>query len=171
MDLGSALGRQQERVPFVVGLQEAAARAEISENGLVPRVRNVSNADVAEGLVFAQRPQEGTSVDEGTIVVIDVSSGRPEVEIPSVVGQSRDSAVAELTDAGLDAQVEPVSSDKEEGTVTAQNPSAGTVVVEGSRVRINVSTGPRPVSVPNVIGSPYEEAASELRAAGFGVRA
>jgi serine/threonine-protein kinase len=162
-------GSEQVAVPYVVALQEAAARGEISERGLVPRVRRVSNSDVEEGVVFAQRPAEGTRVDDGSVVIIDVSSGKPEVEIPSVVGQSRDSAVAELTDAGLDAQVVEVSSDRETGTVTAQKPTAGTVVVEGTRVRINVSTGPKPVSVPNVVGLPYDEAASDLRAAGFGV--
>jgi serine/threonine-protein kinase len=53
--------------------------------------------------------------------------------------------------------------------VTAQSPSAGTVVVEGTQVRINVSKGPRPVTVPNVVGLPYDQAASELRRAGFNV--
>ena len=159
----------QVAVPYVVGLQESLARNAIVEKGLIPRVRRVSNSDVEEGLVFAQRPVEGTSVDEESLVTIDVSSGKPEVEIPGVVGQSRDSAVAELTQAGLDAQVVEVNSDKAEGTVTAQSPGAGTVVVEGTRVRINVSVGPRPVRVPNVVGLAYDLAASNLRAAGFGV--
>jgi serine/threonine-protein kinase len=156
-------------VPYVVGLQQAQAVNLITDKDLVPRVRRVSNSDVEEGVVFAQSPTEGTRVEEETVVLIDVSSGKPEVTIPSVVGQSRDSAVAELTQAGLDAQVAEVNSDKEEGTVTAQSPSAGTVVVEGTRVRINVSTGPKPVTVPNVIGLPYDQAASELQSAGFGV--
>ena len=67
----------------------------------------------------------------------------------------------ELTSAGLDAQVVEVNSDKTPGTVTGQAPSAGTVVVEGTQVRINVSRGPQPVTVPNVIGFPYDQAASE----------
>ncbi|MGH3134117.1 MAG: Stk1 family PASTA domain-containing Ser/Thr kinase, partial [Gaiellaceae bacterium] len=87
----------QVAVPYVVGIQEALARNAITDEGLQPRVRRISNSDVEEGLVFAQRPQEGSRVDEGSVVTIDVSSGKPEVEIPSVVGQSRDSAVAELT--------------------------------------------------------------------------
>ena len=53
--------------------------------------------------------------------------------------------------------------------MTGQQPPAGTVVVEGTQVRINVSRGPKPVTVPNVIGLPYEQAASELQRAGFGV--
>jgi len=51
--------------------------------------------------------------------------------------------------------------------VTGQAPAPGTVVVEGTQVRINVSRGPKPVTVPNVIGLAYEQAASELRRAGF----
>ena len=53
--------------------------------------------------------------------------------------------------------------------MTGQFPQPGTVVLEGTRVRINVSRGPAPVNVPNVIGFPYEQAASELQRAGFGV--
>jgi beta-lactam-binding protein with PASTA domain/predicted Ser/Thr protein kinase len=156
-------------VPYVVGLQETQAVNLITEKDLVPRVRRASSSDVPEGQVMAQNPTEGTHVDKGSTVLIDVSQGKPEVTIPSVVGQSVEDAVAELTRVGLDAQVVEVNSDKDEGTVTAQSPSAGTTVVEGTPVRINVSKGPRPVSIPNVIGLPYDQAASELRGAGFGV--
>jgi serine/threonine-protein kinase len=78
-------------------------------------------------------------------------------------------AVAELTRAGLNAQVVEVNSERDQGTVTAQSPGAGTVVVEGTQVRINVSKGPRPVTVPSVVGLPYDQAAAELQQAGFGV--
>ena len=98
-----------------------------------------------------------------------MSSGKPEVTIPSVVGQTVEDAVAELTRAGLNAQVVEVNSDKDVGTVTAQYPGAGTVVVEGTQVRINVSRGPKPVTVPNVVGLPYDQAASELQRNGFSV--
>ena len=37
----------------------------------------MSNADVEEGVVFAQNPTEGTKVDKETVVRIDVSSGKP----------------------------------------------------------------------------------------------
>jgi len=156
-------------VPYVVGLQQAQAVNLITEKDLVPRVRRVSNSDVEEGFVFAQNPTEGTRVDKETVILIDVSSGKPEVTIPSVVGQSVEDAVAELTQAGLNAQVVEVNSDRDEGSVTAQSPSAGTVVVEGTQVRINVSRGPKPLSVPNVIGLPYDQAAAELQRVGFGV--
>jgi serine/threonine-protein kinase len=162
-------GSGEVAVPYVVGIQESLAEAAIEEAGLVPNVRRVSSSDVEEGLVIAQFPTEGTRVDEGEIVRIDISSGKPEVTIPSVVGQSVADAVAELTRAGLNAQVVEVNSDRDEGTVTAQSPAAGLTVVEGTQVRINVSKGPRPVTVPNVVGLPYDQAASELRRGGFNV--
>ena len=162
-------GAESVAVPYVVGIQQANAEKLIQDKDLIPNVHRVANADVAEGTVFAQSPTEGTRVDKQTVVRIDVSSGKPEVTIPSVVGQSVEDAVAELTRAGLDAQVVEVNSDRDQGTVTAQSPNAGTVVVQGTRVRINVSKGPRPVSVPNVVGLPYDQAASELQRAGFGV--
>jgi len=162
-------GSGEVAVPYVVGIQESLAEADIEEAGLVPNVRRVSSSDVEEGLVIAQFPTEGTRVDEGEIVRIDISSGKPEVTIPSVVGQTVADAVAELTRAGLNAQVVEVNSDRDQGTVTAQAPAAGLTVVEGTQVRINVSKGPRPVTVPNVVGLPYDQAASELRRAGFNV--
>jgi serine/threonine-protein kinase len=36
-------------------------------------------------------------------------------------------------------------------------------------VRVNVSKGPKPITVPNVIGSPYESAESQLQGVGFAV--
>ncbi len=93
-------GADTVAVPYVVGIQAALAVQDLEEAGLVPQVRRVSNSDVEEGLVFAQDPTEGTRVDEGEVVRIDVSSGKPEVTIPSVVGQTSADAVAELTRAG-----------------------------------------------------------------------
>ena len=167
--LQDRFGEDTVAVPYVVGIPQALAVEDIEDEGLVPNVRRVANSDVEEGTVFAQDPIEGTRVDKGDIVRIDVSSGKPEVQVPSVVGQSSEDAVAELTRVGLDARVVEVNSDRDEGTVTAQSLAPGTVVVEGTQVRINVSKGPRPVIVPSVTDLPYDQAASELQQAGFNV--
>jgi len=53
--------------------------------------------------------------------------------------------------------------------VIAQKPSARTKVVEKTQVRINVSSGPKPIGVPDVRGSSYDSAASQLQALGFAV--
>jgi serine/threonine-protein kinase len=154
-------------VPYVVGLQQTEAVNQLLRSDLVPHVRHKANADVQEGYVFAQSPTEGTRVDKQTEVFIDVSSGKPQVSIPNVVGETVTNAVKVLTEAGLDAKVANVHSDKPQNTVVGQSPASGTVVVQGTQVRINVSSGPKPISVPSVIGLQYDDAASQLQKAGF----
>jgi beta-lactam-binding protein with PASTA domain len=162
-------GSNTVAVPYVVALRQAQAESDITDKGLVPRTRQVSSSEFEEGVVVSQDPAAGTRLEEGDVVSIEVSSGKPKVTIPTVVGQDRDSALRELDQAGLDVQVVEVNSEEDKGRVTAQSPAGGTVVVEGSRVRINVSKGPRPVEVPNVVGLPYAQAAAELRREGFSV--
>ena len=42
-------------------------------------------------------------------------------------------------------------------------------MIKGSRVRINISTGPKPVSVPYVVGLSFDQASAQLQSAGFAV--
>jgi serine/threonine-protein kinase len=102
-------------------------------------------------------------------VDIHVSRGPPPVTVPNVIGKNRDDAVAALTDAGLKPSVHTVHSNKTPNTVTGQDPQGGLKVDKGSRVRINVSSGPQPVSVPYVIGLSFDQASAQLQSAGFAV--
>jgi serine/threonine-protein kinase len=103
-------------------------------------------------------------------VDLTVSTGKPKVAVPDVVGKTRDDAVSALTAAGLKAKVVEIHSSKTPDSVTGQFPHAGTKVTRGSEVQINVSTGPKPVSVPNVVGLTYDQASSTLSSQGFGVK-
>ena len=91
------------------------------------------------------------------------------MQVPNVVGRSRDDAVAALQDANLRFNVVEINSEQPINSVTAQAPPAGETVVEGTQVRINVSIGPKPITVPSVVGMAYESAASVLQGAGFAV--
>src|SRR5581483_9629278 len=52
---------------------------------------------------------------------------------------------------------------------TAPDPKAGTSVVTGTKVRINVSKGPTPLTVPGVVGESISQATAALNKAGFKV--
>jgi eukaryotic-like serine/threonine-protein kinase len=156
-------------VPDVEGIREALAVQEIRDAGLEANVRRQPNADVPRGIVASQDPEPPQRADRGTFVTIIVSSGKPKVTVPDVVGDDRDDAVVELRDAGLTPNVVEVNSPEDPGTVLATAPKAGDVVVEGTSVRVNVSKGPRPIEVPNVIGQAFESAESTLLGAGFAV--
>jgi beta-lactam-binding protein with PASTA domain len=160
--------------PLVVGqytgLQEAQAVALVTKDGFEPRVDRVANADVAIGDVFAQDPIEGAKLARGDIVVLKVSTGKPKVPVPDVIGKTRDDAIAILVKAGLVPNAQPVPSDQPQDTVIAQDPHAGVVIVAGSKVRINISKGPKQVVLPSVVNLLYDQASAQLQAAGFGVK-
>jgi eukaryotic-like serine/threonine-protein kinase len=156
-------------VPDVDGVAEQLAVDDIREAGLKELVQREPNADTKEGIVFEQDPQPGERIERGNFVTIIVSSGPPKTRVPEVVGQSRDAAVATLVNAGLEVNVVQVNSLEPVNTVTAIDPKAGTELIEGSTVRLNVSKGPKPVTVPNVIGSAFESAESQLQGVGFAV--
>jgi serine/threonine-protein kinase len=156
-------------VNIYTGILEQKAVALIDADGFEHNVRRLPNADVQPGYVYQQDPEPGTKQPRGSIVTILVSSGKPKVTVPSLVGKSRDAAVAELTRLQLEPNVVQVSSSQQANQVTAQNPKPGVVVVAGSSVRINVSSGPKPVAVPSVIGQSYDSGAAQLQSAGFTV--
>jgi serine/threonine-protein kinase len=157
-------------VPYVVGLKEALAVQQISDKNLTPKVQRQSDENVAAGVVADQKPDEGTKIDKRDPVTIIVSTGKPKSAVPDVVGKSQSDAIKALSARHLDAKPVAVFSETiPEDTVTAQDPKSGTKLVWGSTVRINVSRGPEPVSVPYVVGLSFEQASSQLRAAGFKV--
>ena len=156
-------------VPFVEGIKEVNAVGKIRDAGLSAHIIRRPDDKVAATYVVSQDPAEGTRTDKGNPVTIIVSTGLPKVDVPGVVGDQATDAVAAITERGLKAVVHHIPSDKETGTVTGQDPAPETRVVKGTRVRINVSDGPKPIGVPPVVGVPYEQAAGQLQGAGFAV--
>jgi beta-lactam-binding protein with PASTA domain/predicted Ser/Thr protein kinase len=156
-------------VPFVRGSLEVKAVAKIQAAGLVPRPHRRPSDTVPVGIVFAQNPDAGSRVARDSQVVILVSTGKPKVSVPDVRGQPVDDAVSALAEKGLKANRVYIHSSEPEGTVTAQDPPPGAVVVKGTKVRINVSEGPAPIPVPPVVGQPLDQAISTLQGAGFKV--
>jgi serine/threonine-protein kinase len=156
-------------VPNVVPLREDLAVAKLNEKGLGAIVHRQPHETVKIGLVFEQGTAPGVRVDKGNSVDIYVSTGPPKVEVPNVMGKSRDDAVAALTGAKLKFKVLQVFSKEDPNTVVAQSPTGGHIVTQGSIVHINVSKGLEPLTVPNVVGQLYDNAAGQLQGVGFAV--
>ncbi len=150
-------------------LREADAVKKIHEAGLRDQVVRQYSKDVEETYVIKQDPQPGERIAKGNYVTVFTSLGPPKTTVPSVVGLSFDEAVNRLQDAKLKGKSVPVDSEKPEGQVVSQSPTAGASVEEGSRVTLRVSKGPQPIAVPNVIGLPFESASSTLLGKGFAV--
>jgi beta-lactam-binding protein with PASTA domain len=159
-------------VPYLVATKEANAVKIIHELGLdtdPDHIHRRPNDTQPKGYVFDQSPNQGDRVGKGSFVELWVSTGKKEVKVPDLVGRTSDDAVAALTRLNLQADVHRINSSKPADTVIAQNPPADTKVNEKTKVRINVSSGPRPIGVPDVRGSSFDTAASQLQAQGFAV--
>ena len=154
-------------VPLVEGLRAPQARRRIVDAGLRPRAVAESSDSVPRGIVIRQEPDAGERIQKGNVVRYFVSSGKPRVQVPEVVGARESDAVATLRSAGLVPKVVDIFSDEPAGTVIAQDPKGGTSIVEGSDVRLNVSKGPQQRGLPNVVGQSFDSAANALREAGF----
>ena len=157
-------------VPYLVGIKEANAVQSIHDAGLeVGQIHRLPNDQEPKTYVYDQNPNQGDRVGKGSFVELWVSTGKAQVTVPDLVGENQNDAVAKLTAMNLRFDVHDISSSKPQGTVIAQNPAAETKVAEKTTVRINVSSGPKPVGIPDVRGSSYETAASQLQALGFAV--
>jgi beta-lactam-binding protein with PASTA domain len=174
------------RVPNVVGTKTALAVQRLKGAGLGSQVTSVSARKPA-GVVVAETPAAGASVAKGSTVALRVSKGQ--ATVPDVVGQQAPDATAALRTAGLVPSTFRVPGSQPKGTVTAQQPTAGTKVPRGSKVRINVSTGAGAggattpttttttsttasgkVTAPNVVGLQQSAATRRLNTVGLRAR-
>ena len=132
------------------GLSLEAARAKIERAGLkLTQAGQQNSSSVDVDCVISQSPSSGTKVPEGSSVSVVISLGKEDtsVSVPNVVGETRDSAVSKLRNAGFIVDVDSDNSDTvEAGRVISQNVTGK--AERGDRVLIVVSEGPAPVPTP-----------------------
>jgi eukaryotic-like serine/threonine-protein kinase len=163
-------GPQQVAVPQVVGLTVSSARARLDKAGLQPSEREENSDTVAKGKVVSVSPGEGQKVDKGSSVTLVVSSGKPQAEVPDVVGKSFEEAQSTLQAAGFKATRKDKESDtKDPGTVLAQDPKSGIQIDSGSTVALTVAKEPAAAPVPDVTGEDSPDAIRKLSSMGFEV--
>ncbi len=132
-------GRSQVEVPDLIGLDEDVARVALAQAGLEVTVSERPFDRSDEGTVLGQTPEPGSMLAEGEAVVLIVSAGTEEVELPDVTGLASRIARAQLEQLGLVVRLTPMESDAPSDTVLAQNPSPGAVVHTASIVNLTVA--------------------------------
>lgn len=89
-------------------------------------------------------------------------------QVPAVLDQPQASAVKTLRDAGLEVDVAREHSERtEKGRVVGTDPEPGERIRNTGTVRLVVSSGPDVVAVPDLSGTPLQDARRELREAGL----
>jgi serine/threonine-protein kinase len=139
--------------------------------GVCPATAQQYSSTVVAGAVLGSVPT-GTAPYGSTVTVV-TSKGHAPVAIPAVTGStsSYTTAAAALTAAGfVPQQNNEYSSTVPTGQVigTTPDPSTGPQPF-GSKVSVNISLGPQPVIIPNVVGQSVSQATSALTALGLKV--
>lgn len=131
------------------------------------------NPNLTKDIVVDQSPEAGTTVKPGRRVYYYVNASPKDlVPVPAVVSLSEGRAREAVTEAELVvARVETDTSRTPfAGTVTRQQPAAGTQVPVGQRITLWISPGideTREVTVPDVVGRSAADARQRIREAGL----
>ncbi len=140
-------GKKQGEIPSLYGKTESGARKALESMGFKLGSVSEDYSDEEKGTVISQDPAAGTKAEEGATVNIVISKGKKEeekkqVQVPNVVGLSRESAIAQLEAAGLKVgTITEEESDQYEKGVVMWQEYAGTKVDEGTAISIKISKG------------------------------
>ncbi len=155
----------------VVGLYKTAAEEELKKAGFTAyTIETATDDKVEEGYVISQSVDEGTAIPADEKIVITISEGKEDVEVPNVTGYSDDQATTLLTEAGFVVTHGYEYDDTvEKNKVISQSPEGKTMQKSGSTVKIIISNGKEveEVEVPNLVGKSESKAANLLENAGL----
>jgi beta-lactam-binding protein with PASTA domain len=129
-------------IPPVTG-DEAAARQQLVDVGFGNVTRQEVEDPSPAGTVLGTTPAAGTQATAATEIVLRVSSGpaTPQtVALPPVAGQSENSALATLRNAGFTnvTVTRQTNDDVQETQAVATTPAAGTQVAPGTPIVLQV---------------------------------
>ncbi|MDU4624947.1 MAG: Stk1 family PASTA domain-containing Ser/Thr kinase, partial [Enterococcus gallinarum] len=162
-DVGEKVSPKEDDITFVVstgpesfamedyyGQRIEDVRAALTSKGVPTEniYEQSAPSDEPVGTVINQAPGAGESViTSQTVITLTVSSGQEMVNVPRIIGQSRNDAVAALNEAGLKYSIKEESGYNDSvpaGEVTDVSPGEGTSVAVGSSVNVTISKGPKP---------------------------
>ncbi|MGH3510112.1 MAG: Stk1 family PASTA domain-containing Ser/Thr kinase, partial [Nocardioidaceae bacterium] len=135
VDLVVSRGPRPIQVPNFTNQDAKKAAHELRKLGFKVEVTRANSLTVAAGVVITQNPADGTLLKGGT-VALQVSKGPVMVQVPDVVQSGKDDAIATLTAAGFQVDVEHSSVYVGLGYVVSQSPSGGAMAPQNSTVII-----------------------------------
>ncbi|HWH35244.1 MAG TPA: Stk1 family PASTA domain-containing Ser/Thr kinase [Acidimicrobiales bacterium] len=146
VNLAVSAGAEPVEVPRLEGLTRLEAEGRLDTRNLRGDFREQPSTEVEAGRIISSQPEAGATVEAGSVVVVTISSGPPQVAVPSVVGFSQEQAINTLLDAGFRPQVVQEPANQATGLVVSTDPAPNTQAPEGSRVTVVVSSGPPPTT-------------------------
>ena len=111
------------------------------------------------------------SVEAGQTATPKAGADNEQTTVPAVKNLGKEAAIVEFDNNDLQYKFTEQESDTvEAGKVIGTNPEEGSTVEKGTQVEVYISSGPKKVSVPTVVGYSKDDAESALKTAGFEVK-
>lgn len=127
--------------------------------------------DQAVNLVCDQTPKANETLPANKTITVSISKGVAPVPVPDVVHSKYEDAKKQLEDAGFQVkEVTETSSSQPDGTVTKQDPAAGTLKPKDTVITLTVAKKPEEITVKDVTQLPVDQAKQTLIAQGLKVR-
>jgi serine/threonine-protein kinase len=135
-------GKPVVTIPSLVGQSPATAGQQLGALQLIVDQAREASSVVPAGEVTRTNPPAGASVPVGSTVTVYVSTGPPQVQVPSVIGKTQPQAQAILSNAGLQASfsTQAVTDPAQNGRVQSQSPAPGTSVSQGSTENVVIGS-------------------------------
>jgi serine/threonine-protein kinase len=170
-DLGLPGFTRSAVVPSVTRDHPSAARSRLERAGFHHlHELYLTSRSVPAGEVIGTQPTTGTRLRLDHAVAIEVSKGRPTVNLPNVTGDTQAKATQVMESDGFVVRKSFTSSASvHQGVVVRTRPVGPAREPEGSRVVLVISTGPQLVTVPNVSLDNQTAATDQLHNKGFEV--
>ena len=168
--LALSLGKTKEvQIPNLQGLTKEEAEQKAKELKIKVEVSEEKyHLEIPEGQIIEQDPkyQDNYKIKEGSTIKIVISKGQEIVEMPKVVGKTRDEATSALKEIGLEVKVEEeFSDDVEKNYIIKQEIKEGEKIPAGTTVTIYSSMGIEQIQVPDLSGKTESEAKSAISSA------
>ncbi len=141
-------------------MTQAQAQEEIVNAGLRTRFTKSASETVQPDHVIRQSPPAGTRVEKNQVVELVVSNGKPLRGLEDVRGYNLNDAQRTLQQEGFAVTIERRFDNTVRDNVIDQSPKPGAQVPEASRIKLVVSNGPPPVTIPNFVGMTVDAARS-----------
>ena len=165
------IGANSVSAPDVRNKTLEEAKVVIVKAGLeVGDVTEVASDDVKEKTVIDSDPKAGKKVKKGSKVDLRVSSGKKTVDMPNFVGMDEETVKKNASKLGFkNITVEKVESNSyDTGKVISQNIRAGMEIIPKEKeLIIQVSTGKKKVTMPNLVGEDSTTVESTVASYGF----
>ena len=168
INLGGGKPREVQ-VPDVRGQVSADAIAALQNKGFKIRTQQKPDSAVPADHVISTEPAGAMSVNAGDEVLINVSTGPEQREVPDVAGLSYADAIKKLTAAGFGKfkQGEATSTAAQRDKVLNTTPPANQTTAITNEITVVVGTGPVTRSIPDVINQTSDVATKNLNTLGF----